>query len=185
MEEEEKIISATSVDQLWQEVISDFEADPDPLDYHVVLEQQERRTILDIYNNHAVGFEALAFTTFSAYLFGRNNFRFAIYNQGFKDELSKFFGMQDVILGFKDFDEKFIIKTNDETKAALIFANTQIRDTFLKTPELSFGIVEYTLEEGDGKAPFLELKIEKAITDPIQLREIYNAFFNVLLSIEK
>ena len=185
MEEEEKIISAVNEEQLWQGVISDFKADPDPLDYHVVLEQHERRVILDIYNNHAVGFEAMAFTTFSAYLFGRNNFRFAIYNQGFKDELSKFFGMQDVVLGFNDFDEKFIIKTNDESKTTLIFTNKQLRNTLLKVPNLTFGIVEYTLEEGDGKAPFLELKIEKAITDPIQLKEIYNAFFNVLLMVEQ
>lgn len=184
-EEEEKVIIAPNEEQLWQKLISDFETDPDPLEYHVILEQQERRVILDIYNNHAVGFEAVEYTSFSAYLYSRNNFRFAIHSQSFKDELGKFFGMQDLILGFKDFDEKFIVKSNDENKTSLIFADRKVRNTLQKIPDSTFGIVEYTLEDGDGKAPFLELRIEKAITDLVLLKEIYKAFFTVLLLVEQ
>lgn len=185
MEQEERIIIAPNEDKLWQELISDFNANPDPLDYHVVLEQKERRVILDICNNHAVGFEAVEYTTLSAYLYSRNNFRFAIHNQNFKDELGKFFGMQDVILGFSEFDGEFIIKTNDENKTALIFADSKVRNILQSIPDSTFGIVEYTLEDGNGKAPFLELRIEKAITDLTQLKAIYNAFFKVLVMIEQ
>ncbi|MBC8054628.1 MAG: hypothetical protein H7Y13_16335 [Sphingobacteriaceae bacterium] len=184
MEEEEKIISATDEDQLWEKVIADFKADPDPLEYHAVLEQNDRRIILDIFNNHAVGFEAVAYVTFSAYLYGRDNFRFSIYNEGFTEEIGKFFGMQDFLLGYRNFDQRFIIKTNNEQKLSSLFADMNVRDTLISLPNLSLGIVEYTLEEADGKVPFLELKIEKAINDPAMLRKIYHTFFSVLLLVE-
>jgi hypothetical protein len=184
MEEEEKVITATSEDQLWDEIIADFKRDPDPLEYHAVLEQNERRVVLDIFNNHAVGFEAVAYTTFSSYIFGRDNFKFSVHNQSFTDEIGKFFGMQDIILGFKDFDSRFVVKANDENRTAKLFADQRIRDTLLSLPHVHFAIVEYEMENGDGKAPFLELKVDRAITDPLQLRQIYSAFFEVLLAIE-
>lgn len=182
--DEEKIISAPTEEQLWQQVIADFKEDPDPLEYNAVLEQQGRRVILDIYNNHAVGFEAAAFTCFNTFLNNKNNFRFTVRTQSFTDEVGKFFGMEDLILGFKDFDEKFLIKSNDEQKTIALFADAHVRDTLLSLSHTSFGIVEYTMENMDGKATFLELKIENAITDTLQLRELYNVFFKTLLLID-
>jgi hypothetical protein len=184
MEEEEKIISAANEEELWQQINLEFTADPDPVEYHAVLELNERRVILDIFNNHAVGFEAISYTNFSAYLFGRDNFRFAIHNEGFTDEIGKLFGMQDFVIGYKEFDERFVIKTNNEQKFSTLFADTTVRNTLIKLPKLSFEIVEYTLEDADGKAPFLELKIEKYISDPAELKRIYHAFYSVLLLIE-
>jgi hypothetical protein len=184
MEEEEKIISADTEEQLWQEIAANFKADPDPLEYHAVLEQKDRRVILDIFNNHAVGFEAAAYTTFTSYLFGRNNFRFSIHNEGLTDEIGKFFGMQDFVVGYREFDERFMVKTNNEQKLSNLFADMNVRNTLISLPALSLGIVEYTMDDADGKVPFLELKIEKSITDPSELRRIYNAFFEILLLVE-
>jgi hypothetical protein len=59
-----------------------------------------------------------------------------------------------------------------------------VRNTLISLPALSLGIVEYTMDDADGKVPFLELKIEKSITDPSELRRIYNAFFEILLLVE-
>lgn len=179
--EEEKIISAYTEDELWQQVVEDFKKDPDPLEYNITLEQQNRRVILDIYNNHATGFEASAYTCFNTFLKNKNNFKFAIWTQRFVDEVGKFFGMTDLTLGFKEFDEKFIIKSNDEAKAISLFANADVRETLLSLPDLSFGIVEYTMEEIDGKASFLELRIENAVIDTAHLRKIYNTFFKTML----
>jgi hypothetical protein len=184
MEEEEKVISASNETLLWEKLTADFIADPDPVEYHAVLEQDERRVLLDIFNNHAVGFEAVAYTSFNSYLYSRSNFRFSIHHQGFTDEIAKLFGMQDIVLGFKDFDEKFIIKTNDESKITTMLAGPELRNTLMSIPSLTFEIVEYTLENADGKAPFLELKAGKSITDPIQLRKIYHAFLECLKTIE-
>ncbi|MBC7914469.1 MAG: hypothetical protein H7Y07_10145 [Pyrinomonadaceae bacterium] len=182
--EEEKLIFATNDELIWEQLAHEFKNDPEPLEYHAVLECDERRVLLDICNNHEVGFRAEAFTVFSSYLFNRNSFRFALHKEGFLDEIGKFLGMQDIILGYKDFDDRFIIKTNNEEKTAAILADGTKRSILLELPSLTFGIVEYTLEDSDGKAPFLELKIDAAISDLTRLRSIYSMFCEVIKTVD-
>jgi len=88
--------------------------------------------------------------------------------------------MQDAVLGYVEFDEKFIVKTNSELKTATLFADDQLRRILLAYEDLSFGIVDYALEENDDKVPFLELKIQAGITDPALLREIYTVFMRAV-----
>jgi len=175
--EQEHIISGETEEQVWNQVNTGFVANKDLLDYHVVLDQSGRRILLDIGIDLGGGFESgSAYTTFSAYLYSRDAFRFSIHKQGFIDEIGKFFGMQDAVLGYLEFDEKFIVKTNSELKTATLFADDQLRRILLDYEDLSFGIIDYALEETDEKVPFLELKIQAGITDPELLREIYTVF---------
>ena len=181
----EKIISALDEESLWKKVSDDFASDPEPLWYNVVLQQESRRILLEIDIDLGGGFEGgSASTTFSSYLYGRDNFRFAIHREGLLDEVGKFFGMQDIVLGYAEFDKKFIVKTNDEAKVAQLFACPVLRETLGSLPKLSFGIVQYLLDENEGKAPFLELRIEDGITDPLVLRKAYHSFFQVLEQID-
>lgn len=178
---DEKIYTGLTEDEIWANVETDFRLNPDPLGYHAVLAHAARRVILDIDIDPGGGFESgFEFTTFSSYLYSRNNFRFAIHRQDFTDTIGKFFGMQDVVLGYGTFDDKFVVKTNDEQKAMALFANPQERSLLESLPRLTFGIVQYLLEAGEGKAPFLELKIERGITDPALLKQIYRVFSSVL-----
>ncbi|WP_256010480.1 hypothetical protein [Desertivirga xinjiangensis] len=163
---------------LWKKVTEHYSTVSNPREYHIALDQQGRRILLDI-------IEEPEGTIFSAYLYGRSDFRFAIYPQGFIDEIGKFFGMEDVVLGFKDFDDKYVVKTNQEGLTESLFADANIRKVFESIPGLSMGIVHYTLDDSDGKVPFLELKVDGCITEPILLRKIYNAFCSVLLLIEQ
>lgn len=179
--EQEHIISGETEDQIWSQLNADYFTNKDLLDYHVVLDQAGRRVVLDIGIDLGGGFESgSAFTTFSSYLYNRDAFRFSIHKQGFIDEIGKFFGMQDAVLGYAEFDEKFIIKTNSELKTATIFADDQLRRILIAYEDLNFGIVEYALEENNEMVPFLELKIQAGITDPALLREIYNVFTRAL-----
>ncbi|WP_069658598.1 hypothetical protein [Arcticibacter eurypsychrophilus] len=183
--QEERTIAGETEDQIWNQVNADFSPSNDLLDYHVVLDQAGRRILLDMGIDLGGGFESgSAYTTFSAYLYGRSPFRFSIHKQGFIDEIGKFFGMQDVVLGYLEFDEKFIVKTNSEVKAVEVFADEKVRKVLLSYQDLDFGIVEYAMENSTEKAPFLELKIKAGITDPILLREIYSAFYLVIQTID-
>ena len=110
MQEEKKISGATE-EQIWEQINTNFKQNLQSSEYHVVLDQNGRRVLLDIINNPD---GTSSSTTFSAYLYNRNEFRFAIHNQSFIDEIGKFFGMQDFVTGYKEFDEHFIVKTNDE-----------------------------------------------------------------------
>lgn len=178
---EEKIFSAVDEDVLWKQVTEDLAGVQDLLEYHVVLQQEGRRVLLDIDVDLGGGFDSgTASTTFSSYLYSRDNFRFAIHKQNFLDEIGKFFGMQDIVLGYPEFDKRFVVKTNDESRCALLFADPGLRATLVSLPELSFGVVQYLLQPDDGKAPFLELRIEDGIPDPALLRKIYHAFYKIL-----
>lgn len=182
--EEEKTISAVNEDSVWQQVAIELKKSNDPLTYHTVLEQQGRRIIVDIESGVAADGHGETFSNFTSYLYGRNNFRFAIYPERWIDEISKYLGMQDVQIGFTEFDDKFIIKTNDEKLIANLLLDGQIRKTLLDLSNFSLAIVEYKLPDNDGVAPFLELKITEAIADTDRLRIIYNMFYEILIKVD-
>lgn len=57
-----------------------------------------------------------------------DGFRFKISNEGLASKISKFFGSQDVEINQSDFDEKFVVKANNEFKIKRILANRNIRN---------------------------------------------------------
>lgn len=164
--------------ELWSKVNEHYQRASNPREYHIELEQNDRRILLDITEDPEA-------TIFSSYLYNRNDFRFAIHPQGFIDELGKFFGMEDAVLGHKEFDDKYIVKTNYEGRTEALFADANIRKIFESIPGLSMGIVQYLLEDGEGKVPFLELKISGCITDLVLLKKIYNAFYSILILVDR
>ena len=48
-----------------------------------------------------------------------------------------------------------------------------------------FHIVKHHIDETEMEAYFLELTIEEAIVDTATLRNLYNAFYSVLLAIDE
>ncbi len=111
------------------------------------------------------------------------DFRFAIHHEGFIDEVGKFFGMQDLVIGYPEFDKKVIIKANDETKVRPLFSDTSVREVFQSLDDFSFGVIMHHFD-GKEKSPCLELYINSAVTDTGLLQRIYRAFFKVLSLID-
>lgn len=60
-------------------------------------------------------------------IFNTNNFKFQIYPETILSFISKIFGAQDIIIGDKEFDNTFILKTNDEFKLKAFLSNKNIR----------------------------------------------------------
>ncbi len=113
---QEKIISGNE-DEIWQQITADFIKEDDLLEYRVVIEQQNRRILLDIDIDLGGGFEGgFESTMLRSQLESIGDFRFAIHDESFIDEVGKFFGMQDVVIGYPEFDKKVLIKSNDERK---------------------------------------------------------------------
>src|SRR5436309_2760276 len=54
-----------------------------------------------------------------------DGFRFDVYRSGLFSDIGKLFGMQDVVVGHRQFDEDFIIKGNDEAKLRRLFDNAR------------------------------------------------------------
>ena len=63
-------------------------------------------------------------------------FRFTIYRKNLFSDLGKFLGMQDIEVGYPEFDEAFIIKGNDESKVRDLFANPEIRQMIQAQPKI-------------------------------------------------
>jgi hypothetical protein len=68
------------------------------------------------------------FTRFTAPYVNPDGFRFTIYRHGFFSDLGKRLGMQDVEVGFQEFDENFVIKGNDESKLRALFSDVAVRE---------------------------------------------------------
>lgn len=180
---QEKIITGTE-GEIWQQITDDFNKESDFLEYRVMIEQQNRRVLLDIDIDLGGGFEGgYESTLLRSQIKSTEDFRFATHHESFIDEVGKFFGMQDVVVGFPEFDQKVIIKSNDETRVKSIFSDTSVRGVFQALDNYTFGVIMHHLE-GKDKSPCLELNIDSAITDPVELKRIYCAFFKVLILID-
>ncbi len=182
----DNVIHGTTEDEVWQQINTQLLADPDLLEYSVLIEQEDKQIFLAIDIDLGGGFESgYETTTFSAPLHAWPDFKFALHAQHFTDEIGKFFGMQDVVIGYEEFDKNFIIKTNEGDKVRALFADPEVRSVLLSLNDFSFGIHTHHLEDSHKKGPFLELLIDAGITDPTRLRQLYHAFFTVLQAVDK
>ena len=170
----EKIFSGSNEDEIWQQLNDDLSTREDLLEYTAVINQLDHRIILSIEVDPGGGFEGgYELTTLSSVL-PEDDFKFVIHHEGFLDEIGKFFGMQDVEIGYPEFDKKVIVKTNDESKMANVFQDEETRKTFKSLNDYRLGITHHN------GSRMLEFTIDLAIADPIELRKIYHAFINVL-----
>ncbi len=174
----ENYIKGENEQQIWEQISADFDKGNQLQSYNAVITQGNARIILDIDVDLGGGFESgFSTTIFNALLPDYPAFRFAIHKEHFIDELGKFFGMQDVVLGYKEFDEKLIIKTTDKAAVRKLFASPELRETIESIDDFTFGIHHHN-KDGIDKA-YLELYIETGITDTFLLRKLYNAFYTV------
>lgn len=68
-----------------------------------------------------------------------DGFRFTVYRKGVFSEFGKCLGMQDVLVGYPEFDQEFIIQGTDDARLRRIFANQRIRDLIAAQPRIHFG----------------------------------------------
>jgi hypothetical protein len=123
------------------------------------------------------------YTRIRAPYVNKDGFRFTIYRQGFFSDLGKMLGMQDVEVGYSEFDEAFIIKGNDEQKLRALFANSKIRQLL----EMQ-SAVHLTVKEDEGwfstKFPEgvdeLYFSVMGVIKDIERLKSLYFLFAEIL-----
>ena len=177
-----KIYTGNTEDEIWQQLANDI--NDETLEYHALLQQGASKISFDIDIDLGGGFEGgYATTSYSAPM-ANADFQFAIHQEHFTDEIGKFFGMQDIMLGYPDLDNHLIIKTNNEEKIKSLFADEKTRAVFTDLTDFDFGIRMHTPDGSDIKQAFLELNIEDGILDIADLREIYHAFRKVLTTLQ-
>lgn len=163
--------------QVWDDISIDLNNAASDENICLTIVEHERRILLESDPQKAL-------ISLSSIMYNRSDYQFSIHSQDIIDEVSKFFGGQDVILGYPGFDKKFIVKTNQAQRTEDLFADAGVRAVFESLPRLRFGIVQYLTETEDGKIPFLQLQIEERINEAQVLEQVYTAFKTLLLKVD-
>ena len=176
----QKQITGNTEDEIWEQLTEDIASGQELLEYNTVIQHGDYQIVLNIYMDLGGGFESgFETTTLVSPLKTNNDFRFALHKEDFLDEVGKFFGMQDVVMGDTAFDKNVVVKTNNEARVKEVFSDVSAREAFqILTDDFTFATTMH-----DGKK-VLEFSIERGITDPVELRKIYHAFYTVLKTIE-
>ena len=179
-----KQIVGKTTDEIWQQVSADL-ADDETFEYAAVLAQGDRKVELVIDIDLGGGFESgSAYVSFSAPVSAAHDFRFALHHQSWIDTAGKLFGLEDVVIGYPEFDDAMVIKTDNREKTHQLFADATVRETFQSLLLFTLHLTHQHVEGKKDKEPLLELVIEEDINDPARLRKIYEAFCSVLSGIE-
>lgn len=131
----------------------------------------------------STGKSSTAYTRIRAPYKNKDEFNFKIYNKGLFSGMQKAFGMHDMGIGYPEFDEKFIIKGNDEVKLNELLSNDKIRELLSFHKNICFevksseGLFGTSLPEDVNELYF---EIVGVIRDTERLRNIYMLFGLVL-----
>lgn len=138
--------------------------------------------ILDTYTV-STGKSSSTYTRMRAPYINPDGFRFKIYNTNIFLNIGKFLGMQDINIGVENFDDRFIIRANNEDKVRQLLANGNIRSLLELQPYVYFevkddeGIFGHTFPEGVDELYFQAAGV---IRDVERLKNLYNLFSEVL-----
>jgi hypothetical protein len=175
----QNIITGNSEDEVWKIIADQLNEKKDNLDYTAQFNTATHCVTLDIDIHPDRGEEdEKPLTSFSVQLPDETSFRFKIQKQGLKHEIAKLFGMQDVVIGDREFDKKFLIQTNDVDKVKEVLSDDRVHSELLKHPVVDFKIRERKI--GANKEIVLGLDLEGGITEPERLQSAFQPFKAVL-----
>jgi len=171
-------------EELWQQVANYFNSNEGLLSFNAVLQLRAYAVNVNIDIDLGGGFESGYETTTLTTNIKQQDFKFSLHRENFIDEIGKFFGMEDVEIGYPEFDKKLVVKTNDRERLQTLFANQTTRQFIEQLHNFTFGIVHHSIEHSIEKQTQLELIIETAIKDVATLRSVFNSFYDVLVKLD-
>jgi hypothetical protein len=130
------------------------------------------------------GESSTTYTRMRALYVNPDGFRFTIHRKNIFSDIGQWLGMQDVEVGFEDFDRDFVIKGTSDTKLRQLFANTRLRELIAAQPAIRFGVKK----PGRGwfRAAFpegvdeLNFEVGGIIKDIERLKALYQLFAQTL-----
>ena len=131
----------------------------------------------------STGKSTITYTRMRAPYVNPDGFRFNIYRKGVFTEIVKWFGMQDVTVGYEDFDRDFVIQGSDEQKLRRLFSSQKIRDLISQQPQINFSVKD---DEGFWSKNFPEgvdelyFQVVGVIKDVDRLKLLYDLFAETL-----
>jgi hypothetical protein len=136
-------------------------------------------------DRHAVhtGKVTIVYTRLRAPYVNPDHFRFTIYRRGLFSDVAKWFGMQDVTVGYPEFDRDFVIKGTNDAKLRDLFANSRLRELIAAQPQIRFTVKD---DEGYFGPKFppgtdeLSFMVTGVIKDTERLKQLFELFAETL-----
>ena len=148
----------------------------------VVADVPPWRVVLDCYSTGEM--PTTWHTRMRAAYVNADGFRFTVYRKGLFTGFGKLLGLQDVAVGYPEFDDAFVIKGNDEQKLRRLFANAKLRALIQLQPQIHFCVndddgVFLPYPKGVDQLCFTS-KGDAPITDLHRLKLLYELFAETL-----
>ena len=177
-----RLFSGENEDEIWQKISDDMHAQPEILEYSAQINQQNHQIYFDIDIDLGGGFEGgFETTTFIAPV-ENTAFKFHLYPQNWLNEVGKILGLEDVELGYPEFDEAFIIKANQPETLRAIFTDETIRQTLLKYKHCE---LKLSPDHHDDTKSLLTYSLDLALISPEDLREVYGMMLRILEKLDQ
>lgn len=131
----------------------------------------------------STGKTTVVYTRIRAPYVNPDGFRFTVYRKGLFSEIAKWFGMQDIQVGYPPIDQDFIFKSNQPSKLQGLFSNSRIRELIAMQPEINFSVKDDegffgpSFPEGVDELCFLTRGV---IKDLERLKLLYELFAETL-----
>ncbi len=175
--------------ETWTEVAEFLKGATLPFQYSKTFYHNDKNINLTIDIDPGGGFESgyeftslsapvpVQFTSIRSPLKDTPAFMFALHDSKVMDRIGKFFGAEDVELGYTEFDKLLVVKTNNKEALTRVFEDQPVREVFRELKEFS---LEIAAHEDGNPAYSLEFIIDRAITSVDELKKIFSAFTSVL-----
>ena len=175
-----------SRDEVWQKLSHEVGGDFDDGGFwkgsKLEVKHGEWTITLDTYTV-STGKSSTTYTRIRAPYINKDNFRFTIYRKSLFSGIGKALGMQDVEIGYPQFDDDFIIKGNDENLLRTLFGSIKIRELICVQPRIHLQVKD---DEGYFGSQFprgvdeLYFQAVGVIKDTQRLRQLFELFSEVL-----
>lgn len=125
----------------------------------------------------------MQYTRMRAPFINKDGLYFNISHEGFFSSIGKLLGMQDIVIGDRYFDDRFLIKGNSPEKIKLLLADDSIRELCQKLPKVHLRIKD---DEGIFGADFpdgvdeLYFECDGVIKETEILKDLFELFCLIL-----
>ncbi|MCP4521908.1 MAG: hypothetical protein GY827_09515 [Cytophagales bacterium] len=186
-----KDIFGPSQREVWMELAKSVKGDfIEPNGYAkspmIALKHHNWEIIVDYYAENNNGYTRVRIPVVNT-----SNIRLTLYKENFLSSIGKVLGTQDILIGNKQFDDKFMIKGNNDKLITQLFSNEHLRElVMLRTGSFSLAIREEirwlkkSFPTGVDEIHFVE---NGKLNDSIDLKELIELFrtlLDTLLEIE-
>ncbi len=138
----------------------------------VNLKHEDQEIILDQYTV-STGQSTMTYTRVRCKFHNQLGINLKVYKKSIFSKLAKKLHMQDIIIGYPDFDSTYTIKGNDEAVVKRVFYNTYIRETIFKLNKVNMVSKKPNKKSGISD---LEYLMPGVIKDKTKLNNVFDLF---------